>query len=116
MAIYANYFTHHFWIDLRWWLILAVFVVFGRCMVRFTVIEGRQRQMPVVLSFALIGFFIWLAENIATFLGAWVYSHQADGWRIVSLNILSSWFLLTIISFILVADLKHFRERLEHPT
>jgi uncharacterized membrane protein YoaT (DUF817 family) len=112
LAIYANYFTHHYIPDLRWWLIGAVFVVFGRCVVEFTVIEGRPRRMPLVLSFALIGFFIWVAENIATFFGAWVYPHQQSGWQTVSWRILTSWFLLTIISFILVADLKVFRERL----
>ncbi len=116
LAIYGNYFWHHYWVDLRWWLILAVFLVFGPCTVWFTVIPGRRRHMPLVLSFALIGFFIWLAENIATFLGAWVYPHQQAGWQTVSWGILSSWFLLTIISFILVADLKHFREKLRTQT
>jgi uncharacterized membrane protein YoaT (DUF817 family) len=68
--------------------------------------------MPLVLSFLLIGFFIWVAENYSTYFGAWVYPHQRGGWRGVSLHILSSWFLLVIVSFILVADLKHVREKL----
>uniref|UniRef100_A0A7C2K251 DUF817 domain-containing protein n=1 Tax=Schlesneria paludicola TaxID=360056 RepID=A0A7C2K251_9PLAN len=112
-AIYGNFFAHHWGPDLRWWLIGAVFVVFGRTTVCFTVTD-RQRRMPLVLSFALIGFFIWVAENIATYFGAWVYPQQSHVWQPVSWRIISSWFLLTIISFILVADLKHVRERLRH--
>jgi uncharacterized membrane protein YoaT (DUF817 family) len=64
------------------------------------------RSMPLVLSFTLIGFFIWVAENIATFFGAWVYPHQARRWAIVGPNKISSWMLLVIISFIIVAALK----------
>ena len=67
--------------------------------------------MPLVLSFALIGFFVWVAENISTFLGAWAYPDQRHGWTWVSLGKLSSWALLVIISFVIVADLKHVRSR-----
>jgi uncharacterized membrane protein YoaT (DUF817 family) len=112
--IYGNFFAHHYGPDLRWWLIGAVFLVFGRTTVSFTVTQSR-RTMPLVLSFALIGFFIWVAENIATLFGAWVYPHQSQAWQPVDWQIMSSWFLLTIISFILVADLKHVRERLRSP-
>ncbi len=59
----------------------------------------------------MIGFFIWVAENIATFFGAWVYPEQIARWTAVSAQKLSSWFLLVIISFVIVADLKHWRER-----
>ena len=62
--------------------------------------------MPVALSFALIGFFIWIAENIATFFGAWVYPMQAQHWTVVHPDKISSWTLLVIISFIIVAALK----------
>ena len=34
--------------------------------------------MPLVLSFVLIGFFIWIAENIATFFSAWEYPNQSE--------------------------------------
>ena len=62
--------------------------------------------MPLVLSFVLIGFFIWIAENIATYFGAWVYPNQAKQWAIVGPAKISSWMLLVIISFIIVAALK----------
>lgn len=109
-AIYLNFFTHHFILDLRWWLCAAVFVVFGRCQVYFTVLQ-KPRRMPLPVAFALIAFFIWVAENIATFWGAWAYPNQVHQWTNVSLGKISSWFLLVIISFIIVADLKHVKAR-----
>ncbi|MDR6226802.1 uncharacterized membrane protein YoaT (DUF817 family) [Desmospora profundinema] len=66
--------------------------------------------MPLALSFIFIGFFIWIAENIATFLGAWQYPNQQDVWSWVHLGKISSWFLLVIISFVIVAQLKHLKE------
>ena len=104
-AIYANFFTNHYISDVRWPLALAVLVVFWRSRVHFTV-TTKERTMPVVLSFLLIGFFIWVAENIATFFGAWVYPYQAQKWAIVGPAKISSWMLLVIISFIIVASLK----------
>jgi uncharacterized membrane protein YoaT (DUF817 family) len=108
LAVYANFFTRHFVPDVRFLLILAIVCVFRRTHVHFTVWRQR-RTMPLVLSFVLIGFFVWVAENASTYLGAWVYPEQKTGWRVVSLWIISSWVLLVIVSFILVADLKHVR-------
>jgi uncharacterized membrane protein YoaT (DUF817 family) len=62
--------------------------------------------MPMALSFLLMGFFIWIAENIATYFGAWQYPHQKRHWAIVGPTKISSWMLLVIISFIIVAALK----------
>lgn len=105
VAIYLNFFTHHYIMDIRWYLTLIIFLVFFRTMVRFTV-NGHSYKMPLAASFLLIGFFIWLAENIATFLGAWTYPNQQDGWSIVHVSKFSSWFLLVIVSFMIVAQLK----------
>ena len=104
-AIYGNFFTNHFVTDVRWPLAAGVLALFWRTRVHFTVITV-ERSMPLPLSFALIGFFIWIAENIATFFGAWVYPNQALRWAIVGPNKISSWTLLVSISFIIVAALK----------
>jgi uncharacterized membrane protein YoaT (DUF817 family) len=104
-AIYANFFADHYRIDVRWLLAAMVVVAFWRTRVHFTVVR-KERSMPLVFSFVLIGFFIWVAENIATFFGAWVYPHQAQQWAIVGPSKISSWMLLVIISFIIVAALK----------
>lgn len=104
-AIYLNFFTHHFVQDVRWLLILGVFFLFFRS--RAVVVNTtKPRQVPLVASFLGLGFFIWVAENIATFFGAWAYPNQTQGWQMVHLSKINSWFLLSIISFMLVAELK----------
>ncbi|ASJ53196.1 hypothetical protein BP422_06320 [Brevibacillus formosus] len=108
--IYLNFFTHHYIWDLRWALMAAIFIVFWKTRVYFTVANERF-FMPIPLGYFLIGFFIWIAENIATFLGAWNYPNQRAGWELVHLSKISSWFLLVIVSFIIVAELKHVKSR-----
>jgi uncharacterized membrane protein YoaT (DUF817 family) len=104
-AIYANFFTNHYMVDLRWPLAACVLLLFRRTQVNFIVIK-KERRMPLALAFLLIGFFIWVAENIATYFGAWQYPHQKRQWAIVGPTKISSWMLLVIISFIIVAALK----------
>ncbi|HEY7403517.1 MAG TPA: DUF817 domain-containing protein [Candidatus Angelobacter sp.] len=104
-AIYVNFFTNHYLPDIRWFLFAAVVGLFWKTRVHFTTLRV-ERKMPLVLSFLLIGFFIWIAENIGTFFGAWVYPNQARQWAIVGPAKISSWTLLVIISFIIVAALK----------
>lgn len=112
-AIFLNFFTHHFVTDFRWLLSLAVLVLFRRAWVGFTVLpDAPRRRMPLVLAFLLIGTFIWVAENLATWGGAWAYPDQRLGWRPVGLGKVHSWSLLVILSFVCVADLKHLKERL----
>lgn len=107
-AIYANFFTHHYIGDLRWWLMAALIAVFWRTRVSF--MPHRQRiTMPLLLAFALVGFFVWIAENISTFFGAWVYPNQHQGWQTVHAGKISSWALLVVITLIVVADLKHYK-------
>jgi uncharacterized membrane protein YoaT (DUF817 family) len=111
-AIYINFFTHHFIWDVRWFLTLAIFLVFIPTKVQFRS-TGPIRRISLVLSFFLIGIFIWIAENIATLLGAWQYPNQRETWEWVHLSKISSWFLLVIVSFIIVAQLKHVKKRLD---
>lgn len=101
-AVYVNFFSHHYIWDARWVLLAAVVVVFGRCVMHFRVFR-QQFRMPLVIAFLLVALFIWIAENIATWSGAWLYPSQVDGWHPVSLDKLVSWFLLMIISVVLVA-------------
>ncbi|SFS53563.1 DUF817 domain-containing protein [Marininema halotolerans] len=105
VAIYLNFFTHHYWVDMRWWLSGLIIIVFWHSRVTY-LLNGVRYQMPLALSFVLIGFFIWIAENIATFFGAWQYPNQREGWSLVHLGKVSSWLLLVIVSFLIVATLK----------
>lgn len=113
VAIYANFYTHHWIVDLRIPLAIALLLVLCRCWVYFTVGEARYR-MPLALSFVLIGFFLWLAENIATFLNAWRYPNQENFWQIVHVEKLGAWALLVSMSFVLVATMKSREGELYH--
>ncbi len=102
LAVYANFFAHHYVADLRWVLIGFAALLFGPCTVYFKVWRVHRR-MPLLLGLFLVTLFIWLAENIATAGGAWVYPNQQKGWEMVPLSKLSSWFLLMIVSYTMVA-------------
>ena len=101
LAIYVNFFTHHYTIDIRLGLFAMLFVLYGRTWVHYSAYRYRQR-MPLVLGFFLVALFIWFAENLGTFARAWRYPDQANGWTFVSLAKLNAWVLLMIISFVLV--------------
>jgi len=105
VAIYLNFFLSRAFGDNRWLIVLAVFAIFARTTVEFKPVQA-VRKMPIVLGFFLIGLFVWFAENLCTYLGAWEYPHQRNGWEIVDAGKLSSWCLLVIVSFILVAAIK----------
>ncbi|MFD0773301.1 DUF817 domain-containing protein [Streptomonospora algeriensis] len=104
-GIYANFLTHHWLPDARVLLAAAMVAVTWGVMVCFTVGDVRYR-MPLALSFVLIGFFLWVAENIATFLGAWEYPHQTDVWRLVHPAKFGAWALLVTVACVIVATWK----------
>ena len=109
-AIYGNFYTNAFLTDVRLIIIPLLTFAFWRTSVLFNT-NGVVRRMPMVVSFALIAFFIWIAENIGTYLGAWRYPHQSAEWSLVKLQLMSSWFLLVIVSIIIVAILKMIEAR-----
>jgi uncharacterized membrane protein YoaT (DUF817 family) len=100
-AIYANFFTHRYVPDMRYVLMGCVAIVFRRCTV-FFLVGQRYHRMPLLLGFVLIAAFIWLAENVGTFSHAWLYPSQLNGWAMVSASKLGSWFMLTIMSYVMV--------------
>ena len=101
LAIYANFFAHHYWWDARWVLLIAVLVLWLPTVMHARVWR-RTLRIPLLLAFAGVAVFIYFAENIGTLAGAWAYPDQADGWQPVSPSKLVSWFLLMIISVVLV--------------
>ncbi len=105
VAAYANFFTHHFIVDLRWVIAAGFVLALWGSTTHFTV--GTERYwMPTALAFVLIGFFLWVAENAATLLGAWQYPNQAGVWELVHVGKFGSWSLLISLSFVLVAAVK----------
>jgi uncharacterized membrane protein YoaT (DUF817 family) len=101
-AIYANFFAHHYLPDIRLGLFAVTALLFVRTWVWFTP-HRTARRMPLLLGFFLVALFIWFAENLATFARAWIYPQQAHGWSMVKWQKLGAWYLLMIISFVLVS-------------
>ena len=114
LAIYANFFTHHFIGDYRWYIAALAIGLYARATVVFRPFD-KDRRMPMTLAFILIGFFIWLAENISTFFAIWHYPNQIGAWSTVHLGKWSSWTLLVIMTFTIVASLKHIRATIHIP-
>jgi uncharacterized membrane protein YoaT (DUF817 family) len=108
--IYLNFFSHHFIGDYRGYLTAAALGLYARTVVVFRPLD-RDRRMPLLLGFVLTGFFIWLAENMGTFLGVWRYPNQLGAWSTVHVNKWGAWSLLVIMSFTLVAQLKHIKQK-----
>ena len=102
LAIYVNFFSHHYGPDMRWLLFVLAAVIFGRTQLYFRVWR-LWRSMPLLLGLVLVALFIWFAENIGTFAGGWIYPHQAHGWTPVGIGKLGAWFLLMLISYVLVS-------------
>lgn len=104
LAIYINFFTHHYFVDIRLGLFAATIVLYGRGLFWFKP-DNRYLPMPMLLGLILVALFIWFAENLGTFARAWTYPGQEHGWQMVSLAKLGSWYLLMIISFVLVLSI-----------
>ena len=112
-AIYLNFFTHHFIGDFRWYLAACTWAV-----------RALDRHLPAVRSrspdAAAAGVhpdrLLHLAgQNAATFLGVWRYPHQIGAWTAVHVAKWSSWSLLVIMTFTIVASLKHIRKVIHVP-
>ena len=99
---YANFFTHHYGPDIRLGLFALSAVIFGRTWFLFTP-DRTARRMPFLLGGLLVALFIWFAENLGTLAGAWAYPSQRHGWHMVPIEKLGAWYLLMLLSYVLVA-------------
>jgi uncharacterized membrane protein YoaT (DUF817 family) len=99
--VYGNFFAHHVVWDARWPLLAAVVALFARTTMHVRVHRAVLR-MPVLVAMGLVALFIWLAENVATWAGAWSYPAQAAAWQPVAPTKIVAWFLLMVISVALV--------------
>ncbi|MEO0751875.1 MAG: DUF817 domain-containing protein [Pseudomonadota bacterium] len=100
IAIYVNFFAHHFLPDIRVALFAATILIFLRTRIWYR-IGDRVYWMPLPLAAFLSSIFLWVAENIGTMTGTWLYSGQAR-LELVSLGKLGSWYLLLYVSFVTV--------------
>ncbi|QYX56370.1 DUF817 domain-containing protein [Roseovarius sp. SCSIO 43702] len=99
-AIYVNFFAHHFVPDIRVGLFAATLILFSRTRIWYR-IGANLYWMPLPLAAFLSAVFLWIAENIGTMTGTWVYSGQAR-LELVSIGKLGSWYLLLYVAFVTV--------------
>lgn len=83
LAVYVNFFSHHWVIDIRNVLFVATVLIYGRTIVWFRP-DVTHRPMPLVIGFVLVALFIWIAENLGTFARGWTYPDQEGAWHMVS--------------------------------
>ncbi len=99
-AIYVNFFAHHYLPDVRLALFLATVVLYGRTRIWFR-IHDRHWWMPLPAAAVLSALALWVAENVGTATGTWIYSGQLPG-QMVSFAKLGSWYLLLYVAFVTV--------------
>jgi uncharacterized membrane protein YoaT (DUF817 family) len=100
VAIYVNFFAHHFLPDIRVLLFLATVALYARTRIWFR-IHDRRWWMPLPVAAFLSAVALWVAENVGTATGTWIYSGQLPG-QMVSPGKLGSWYLLLYVAFVTV--------------
>ena len=98
VAIYVNFFLHHYWYDLRWILFAATALLFWRTSVVFTSTRLRLWLPLAALSASVL---LWIAENVGTLTGTWVYG-GSELFHWTSLSKMGSWYLLLYVAFVTV--------------
>lgn len=99
-AIYVNFFAHHFLADVRILLIGGTLVLFWRTRIWFLA-GSRQVSVPLPLAAFLTSLSLWVAENVGTTTGTWLYFGQSPD-QLVSFAKIGSWYLLIYVSFVTV--------------
>lgn len=110
LAIYVNFYSHHFIWDARYVLMAATLILFGR-----TVLSGvnlrRRVRVPLIGLILFATLLLFIAENVGTHTGTWSYG---DGTR-VALAKAGSWYLLLYVAFIQVVLVHRDRLRMNRP-
>lgn len=105
LVVYAQFFVPVWPMAARLVMVAVTVWLFRKSLVHFSA-AGQRWHIPMPLAFALIGTMIYIAENIGTALGAWLYPHQLNGWQPVHPTKLLSWILLMTVSLVIVAEYK----------
>ena len=104
VAVYINFFSHHFIWDVRVLLFLGTILLYAQTRIWFR-IGARWYWMPLPLAAFLSCLFLWIAENVGTFTGTWIYAGQGQ-LQMVSLDKVGSWYLLLYVAFATVTLVK----------
>ena len=97
VAVYVNFFSHHYMWDMRSVLFAATVVFYIRTRIWFR-IGANWYWMPLPVAAFLSSLFLWVAENIGTLTGTWMYTGQ-NPFDLVSLSKIGSWYLLLYVAF-----------------
>ena len=97
VAVYINFFSHHYIWDFRLILFAATVIVYIRTRIWFR-IGANWYWMPLPVAAFLSSLFLWVAENIGTLTGTWMYSGQ-NPLELVSFAKIGSWYLLLYVAF-----------------
>ena len=98
---YINFMSKFFVPDIRVILFVWSVVIFWKTKIKFQ-LQHHQVQLPMLPILMLLAFIIWIAENISTFYKIWLYPSQVDAWHMVGWGKLGSWYLLLLLSLVLV--------------
>ncbi|EKU56655.1 PF05675 family protein [Acinetobacter sp. WC-323] len=107
---YLNFMTKFFIPDIRVVLFIWSVLIFWKTRLYFQLHQHRFKvpMLPVLL---LLAFLIWIAENISTFYQIWLYPSQVDAWHMVGWGKLGSWYLLLLLSLVLVLKILGNRDK-----
>ena len=105
---YINFMSKFFVPDIRY-ILFAISILFWKTKLYFQLNEHKFKipMLPVLLTLA---FLIWIAENISTFYKIWLYPSQVDAWHMVGWGKLGSWYLLLLLSLVLVLKILGHRD------
>ncbi|MGE8560266.1 MAG: DUF817 family protein, partial [Acinetobacter sp.] len=98
---YINFMSKFFVPDIRLLLFAWSMIIFWKTKIRFK-LQQHQFQLPLLPVLLILAFIIWIAENISTFYKIWLYPSQVDAWHMVGWGKLGSWYLLLLLSLVLV--------------
>jgi len=98
---YINFMSKFFILDFRNLLFIWSIVIFWKTKIRFE-LKQHHFQIPMLPVLLILAFIIWIAENISTFYKIWLYPSQVDAWHMVGWGKLGSWYLLLLLSLVLV--------------
>lgn len=107
---YLNFMTKFFIADYRMVLFVWSIIIFWKTKLYFQ-LQQHQFKVPMLPVLLVLAFLIWIAENISTFYKIWLYPSQVDAWHMVGWGKLGSWYLLLLLSLVLVLKILGVRDK-----
>lgn len=107
---YLNFMTKFVIYDIRYILFFWSIVIFWKTKICFK-LKHHHINLPMLPILLLLAFIIWIAENISTFYKIWLYPSQEDAWHLVGWGKMGSWYLLLLLSLVLVIKIMGERDQ-----